>query len=573
MPGICFAFDVKGRISDHQSRLIRSLNGLIHNDHIHTEILIQNDHFFLGFSKYAHYEITLFDSDDYTIVLEGRIYNKTRSLLRKELTALAESLFQNNSGGIDSLQSWMSGADGEYAVIMVHNERPEFLMFNDPLGHLPVYSASGDGLLILSREIAFMHAFFKENALDKKAIAQFLLFSFPLGTRTLLSGVEKLLPGTMVSKTRESNNIQSSRVHLFNFEQKSHAGRSRDENIQNLIDIFYESCRRRTAAFPQQRNILSLSGGLDSRAVAAGLFKNHLPFEAVTYIDWAKTATGDVIVAKEIAHAMHAKWHLEQLNPPKGRDFFHLLRMKFGMNYLGMGFIMPYLEYLKQVYGPNTVYFSGDTGMVLRDYRSPRELRSYRDIIRFIFSYGGRYSSHAMFSVDEVSRIVRISREEILEDVRKELESYPEKDYNQKYVHFTYSGYCFNWHYEGIDRNRMFFWLGCPLESFDFFTYAMNCDDEQKKYYRFYRQFLATMFPESIFIDNATWGAPVNSPNVTLKSFLKNVYLEMPSFIKEVNRKWKLKNPSGRSNLQKCFTQQLASNREIEHYLSLPPAE
>jgi hypothetical protein len=101
----------------------------------------------------------------------------------------------------------------------------------------------------------------------------------------------------------------------------------------------------------------------------------------------------------------------------------------------------------------------------------------------------------------------------------------------------------------------------------------MNCDDEQKKYYRFYRQFLATMFPESVFIDNATWGAPVYSPEVTFKSFLKNVYLEMPSFIKEVNRKRKLKNPPGGTNLQKCLERQLSTSREIEHYLSIPPME
>jgi asparagine synthase (glutamine-hydrolysing) len=274
-----------------------------------------------------------------------------------------------------------------------------------------------------------------------------------------------------------------------------------------------------------------------------------------------------------VTEVLRIPWRQASLDPPKGRHYLDLLTMKYGLNYLQMGFMMPYLERLREEYGPDMVYFSGDTGMVLRDYRSPRHLRNDADIVRFIFSYGGRFSSRAVFSLDEAATISGLDRDDIVEDVLAELAACPERDCNQKYVHFIYGGYCFNWHYEGVDRNRSFFWLGHPLESFPFFDYAMNCDDEQKKHYRLYRQFLATLLPETVGIENATWGAPVDSPGVTITSSLKRLYLRLPSFLKELNRRRKRRQLQAGPNLRACFSRQVAEVPAIRDVLRLPPAD
>ena len=36
--------------------------------------------------------------------------------------------------------------------------------------------------------------------------------------------------------------------------------------------------------------------------------------------------------------------------------------MKDGMNYAGMAFILPFFEHLKETYGPQVVYCTGDVG-------------------------------------------------------------------------------------------------------------------------------------------------------------------------------------------------------------------
>ena len=92
--------------------------------------------------------------------------------------------------------------------------------------------------------------------------------------------------------------------------------------------------------------MVSLSGGLDSRAVAAGLRREEIPFTAATFLNSQQTNAADVRVASRVAEALGVEWQLFHPRPPQGKDLVQLLDLKSGANNLRMSFILPFFHQL-----------------------------------------------------------------------------------------------------------------------------------------------------------------------------------------------------------------------------------
>ena len=151
------------------------------------------------------------------------------------------------------------------------------------------------------------------------------------------------------------------------------------------------------------------------------------------------------------------------------------------------------------------------------------------------------------------------------------LESYPEKSLVQKYVHFMMYGRTLNWHYEGMDRNRCYFWLSAPLEFTTVFNYAMNCPDTQKTSGRFYRAILEEMSPDSCRIVYA-------QHRVAPASFLFPIVLKMNSAYQKMSPSLRRRvktilrqNREGiptPSLISECIKEQMNSCPILREYLS-----
>ena len=119
-------------------------------------------------------------------------------------------------------------------------------------------------------------------------------------------------------------------LRTYNFES---AYRHRDihQNAQELARRFEQACKAR--AIPGRQSIVGLSGGLDSRSVAACLHKGYNPFKATSRLSYFATEKKDAAVAQEIARSLQAEWFLVKSdNPPEGRDFLQILKRKSGFN-------------------------------------------------------------------------------------------------------------------------------------------------------------------------------------------------------------------------------------------------
>lgn len=528
--------------------LLEALNSLVHNEHYNSEVILNNDPYFVGYTKYEDYPIQIFESDKLWICLEGRIYGKEKSLINRELYNLLNSIFDD--GISDKITNWLLETDGEFVIYVLNKTTKDFLVLNDALGRLPTYYYINHDKVIVSRELQFIINLVEDPQLDIMGIAQSLLFCYPLGKKTLVDNINRLEPASIIRISENGSKNKVDHIYSFNFEKKA----DREDItiiVDELISLLSQACKNRAGLCNE--NILSLSGGRDSRAVAAALHNNKIPFVAATYVNSDKRSIIDSEIAEKVAMALNISWEKHDLHPPEGRDLNTLLDIKYGLNYLAMSFILQFFEALRQRHGPGITYFTGDGGdKVLPNLNPFQRFKNLHELASYIIS------TNHVFSVYEVAQITRVPESEIIDEVVMSLSSYPETNLNQKYVHFLIYERAFKWLFEGEDRNRFYFWSVTPFYSIPFFKCAMECPDKIKSEDTLYKKFLEKLVPVIAVTDYA--GRPFLGTNRYIGSIKRQFF---PLYV----RLSKLSYNEG-SNIIKCLQQQIDNCKSISNYIS-----
>jgi asparagine synthase (glutamine-hydrolysing) len=270
----------------------------------------------------------------------------------------------------------------------------------------------------------------------------------------------------------------------------------------------------------------------------------------------------DAKLAKELAQVYRADWKIFYLDSPRGKDFARLLRMKGGLNYLGMSFIVPFFDRVKSVYGSTITYVTGDGGdKLLPDLRPEKPLSTLNDLVAYATANTGG------FSLKTAAKLTRLRKDEIVEEIRSHVAHYPEESLAQKYVHFLIYERGFKWLFEGEDRNRCYFWSVAPFYSLEFFKYAMGCPDEQKANYGLYRAFLFRLSPLASQINNSHWNLPISSKSYLMKVMWTRIVHQMlsPEVRKKIKSMISPYHPS--DSYIKCFQEQVGVCNILDDYL------
>ena len=564
MPGLSFISDFKSDVTQNEFMVLKALDSMIHYDYYKRNIILKEKSYILGSNVYDEYPIASFENETFFICLEGRIYNVEDSLLGEELNNLSNLVFQPLDISKGKITDWLLNADGDFIIFVLNKKSNEIIIINDALGHLPLYYHNTNGKLLVSREIKFITCLTDEIKFDRMAIAQYLLFGFSLGKRTLLENVFRLEPSTLIKINLSSLRFEISNIHKFNFEIKKYSKRKSEDNVNELITIFDEACKNRSLLKGGYKNVLFLSGGLDSRTVGASLKKNNIPFCGVTYLKADQDPKIDAITAKQIANIFNIDWSLLKIKPPKGKDILKLLKIKNGLNPLSMSFILKFFDEIRKVFGHKFVSFMGHTGFAIKGIKPLKKIKDLNALINHAIYDNG------IFSLNEVTDLLKIRKGDIIDELKKHFVDYPENSLNQKYVHFLIYEYAINWENEGMDRDRFFFWVVTPLWSVKFVNYSMNCPDQQKENYKLYRQFLVKLSPQISAIEYSNYNAPITSKILKIKLFVNS---KLPIKIREVIKRITNKNSityEDSSSIMNCFKEQIRNCKFIDKHLSHP---
>ncbi|MFX0134057.1 MAG: asparagine synthase-related protein [Candidatus Hodarchaeota archaeon] len=527
MPGINLLCKYDTQFDHLNSEFIRIQNSMKHDTDYHSDILFKQGNNILGISKYNAYPIDIFESKEHFVIIEGKIYNKTSNRIENELRRISNFLSNSKNGIEEIVNKWILDSDGDYIVLIFDKVKNMFFIFNDALGRLPLYYyyKQESGNFVLSREVKFILNFMDKIKFNKLAIAEYLLFRYPLGKSTLIENVYRLEPAKLMQFNTVTGNLKIRTVHYWNFDNKNIENKNIKEEVNDLVELFLDACKHRKDSFKNFKHIISLSGGLDSRAVVAGLKEVNAVPTAVTYLDFEKNSQSDVYIAKKVAKTLNFDWKLFELAESDIKKIERLIFLKDGLNYAKMGFILDFFLKIKLSYGDKIVYYTGDGGSIKKPLLPCMPITCLDKLTDLIIA-----NNTGDFDLNTINSLLDITADTMKGHIKDCISKYPEDSLKQKYIHFLMFEKGFKWQFEGEDRNRFYFWTIAPFYSIPLFDYAMNISDKHKRYYKLYKEFMEKLNQDCANLNTARWNIPITAKSIPIREIVFDFYIRYPNF-------------------------------------------
>ena len=582
-------FENNGAANDEV--ILSALHLVMHDNSYKQEILLKEGSFLVVCTKYPDYPTSIYENESFWVCIEGKIYGQDDSKIEREIDTLLFEIFVSDKyrekRDNTYVEKWLSRTDGEFIIYALNKKNKEFVIINDILGRLPLYYYNDDTKLIISRELSLITYLIWHNdnsgtknkyLFDKMGIAQYLLFGYTLDKRTLFNDIYRMQSGSLARlsidnyhnyKDSSTNGIslKIENLYSFNFEQKKHGKDSLKENTNKMVSLFSDACKNR--ADPTGNNIISLSGGFDSRIVAAFFYRNRIPCRGITYIEpgW-KPLLGDKSepeIAKRISNTFGLDWKNYGPIRARGIDYLALLRVKLGSIHLGYSFMLPLLEILRKEYTAGTIFITGYGGdRVLAKLLPSKKSMDLHELAYDIIH------RESFLSLSDVSELVQICEEEIIDELKNVLMLHPERELDQKYVHFVIFGGSFKAIFEVEDRDRLYFWSTAPFYSVPFFTYMMNCSDDNKSSRALHKELLNVLSPSAAAIDSSDYGCSIISYKFrVIIPFLKSIIFRYPRLKRVAALMIRSKDRDALDNkMVMCLKDQMKNCEHLSKYFS-----
>jgi asparagine synthase (glutamine-hydrolysing) len=208
---------------------------------------------------------------------------------------LAEALTSNHPEAL-------SACRGSFAALGW--DGAQLLLSTDAIGSRPLYWKRERERLLFATSLRLLRALQAEpEQVDEAGLAESLFFGQALGKRTVLAGVQVLMPGQAL-RARPGQSPEL--LTWFDLAAVPAQTLDAEATVARLHQVFARAVQRRLLPGPQQA---FLSGGLDSRAVVAALVDAG---QSVQSFCAAYPGSLDDLVGEQIAQVLgtqHRTWH------------------------------------------------------------------------------------------------------------------------------------------------------------------------------------------------------------------------------------------------------------------------
>lgn len=237
-------------------------------------------------------------ADDIRVFFHGDLHNEA---------ALRASLEMENiplpAKGVDALLATLyrlygrdiaSRLQGAFCAAVVDEKTKQLVLINDRLGSYFLYWFNGPQRFVFAPELkAVLRDPAIKAALDPRAVADYLTFGFLLGDKTLTEQVQLLPAASTLTYNWADGGCRLERY--WNVEEMFQGWEGdQTEYVAALRQAFNAAVQRALAG--DHKVGMSLSGGLDSRAILSAIDCGHLPIS--TYTLGIKGCADEVIARK-----------------------------------------------------------------------------------------------------------------------------------------------------------------------------------------------------------------------------------------------------------------------------------
>jgi len=170
--------------------------------------------------------------------------------------------------------------NGSFVIVIYDAKKQRIIVVNDRHGLRPFYYAqNGQKYLFASEVKAILQDKTFKKKINHAAVADFFAFERILGDKTFFKGINVLPPASIL--VWSNGKLSKKQYWDFEFKQEYSHADTEEYYVKNLVRIFRKAVRRRMKG--KHRFGVFLSGGLDSRSIAAAIDKKHYPIHTFTY--------------------------------------------------------------------------------------------------------------------------------------------------------------------------------------------------------------------------------------------------------------------------------------------------
>ena len=491
----------------------------------HVTQLLRLDGVDLSLSGYDGYPAQTYDEQDAFIAIEGLIYNRSQVETRALLIEIAADYPRDDAVCKKHIAEFIADSDREYLVLIYLKKQRAIIIFNDRWGRLLASFLVQDNVFAFSRELKFLLHWIPSVRFDRIAMAEFLIFGFNLGDKTLLEGVKRMNPAALLEVKQSQGHTSVNEVALLPEDFTTiDSPLDRGETIMRCVQLFRDSLRVRIQKALENglRIVTDLSGGYDTRTVFAALCQTGEPFTVCT----DGVITGDESrIAQSLADLYGKELRVFQAFHPV--DDFNVVH---NITYITDCMVNAYtavssyyddLEREKSLTEP-AAHFMGFGGEFIRHPYRPG--RHYRNLSKMLEHDNYTYYIEA----SPACAMTKLHWQDFVDNLEYEVAHFPEKDERDlvKHLYFQYYRKMVG---AGEDRHRLFAWTMQPLWGQELFNFEMKKIRPRWISYGFFIDFLKS-------VDRRALKVPIYRSWVRLDSSLSLIVYETERRIRALVR-------------------------------------
>lgn len=242
--------------------------------------------------------------------MDGEFYNQDGILSRYKIGSCSDPELIAHL--YDQTGSWefLKDIDGIFAAVIFDPSSQQVHLINDRYGLKPLYWNEINANFAWSSEVKGFLAFpdFTPK-IDPLAVKEFFSIGYLLENRTWLQGVELLPPASILTWSLKSKRRQMQTYWAWS-EIESLKGKLDEEELaEELGRLFVHAVHRRIN--PGEKIGITLSGGLDSRAILAAVPDEYKSLHTFTF---SKKDGDDLRIAQRVSTLKGAHHHTMEIN-------------------------------------------------------------------------------------------------------------------------------------------------------------------------------------------------------------------------------------------------------------------
>ena len=217
------------------------------------------------------------------IIMEGEIYNYQN--MKEECIAKGKKFYFNNDPELilhlyeEYGTDFVHKLNGFFTLAIWNEKTQKLLIVNDRYGFRPLYYTEYNGYLLFGSEIkAILQDKTQKKNVDDRSVADFFSFGYILGNKTFFQGIKLLPPASIL--TYNEGNISIDQYWDLEFNEE-YSDQSEEYYVEKLSKLILQAVERQMKG--NHRFGVPLTGGLDSRTIAASIDKKYYPIHTFTF--------------------------------------------------------------------------------------------------------------------------------------------------------------------------------------------------------------------------------------------------------------------------------------------------